>query len=111
MMDIEFLALDPCVARAGPRNSSTARRSPRLGQATERSQQKIGLPLPDFRNQISESAGDGRLLHFYLHFGKFDLRAGLKQNSRLRARWLITKDLAERGGFEPPLECLVPKTV
>jgi hypothetical protein len=29
----------------------------------------------------------------------------------LLQKWKITVDMAERGGFEPPLGCLFPKTV
>ena len=57
------------------------------------------LPLVFFNDQPADAAEPTTTL--LLHFGKFDLRAGLKQNLRLHARWLIPKSLAERGGLKP----------
>jgi hypothetical protein len=52
------------------------------------------------------------LLHFHYTWGIFVPPFGLKQARASCAKRLITVFvMAERGGFEPPLGCLVPKTV
>jgi hypothetical protein len=35
----------------------------------------------------------------------------LLENLNFQQKWQILVDMAERGGFEPPLGCLFPKTV
>ena len=37
--------------------------------------------------------------------------SGFKVALKQLARWLIRKELAERGGFEPPVGVLAPTTV
>jgi hypothetical protein len=48
---------------------------------------------------------------FLLHLAALHAERDVQHAYIIHARRLILKDLAERGGFEPPLGCLFPKTV
>ena len=73
-----------------------------------------GIPRLGFRSGEEGGSFDPstpQLLRFYYTWLFFGDEEDFEAETENTPKQLNTKDLAERGGFEPPLGCLFPKTV